>query len=145
MSRNKSAGKLIGLYSTSPMAMQRAAILAFVSFIFFIVMLLMFYIRPQLVYFLLSSTFLIVHIITLTGMWMQKNNSVRVFTEAVAYKKTTVFWENVISAEISADRALDLQYLEDGNEKTMTIPRSISNLDNLAAFILSKTVKAVQQ
>ncbi|MGQ0542759.1 MAG: hypothetical protein ACT4O9_13035 [Blastocatellia bacterium] len=46
----KNLGKLIYIHGTSPVFLQRAAIVAGVSFVFFLAMQIVFYTRPQIVY-----------------------------------------------------------------------------------------------
>jgi type IV secretory pathway VirB6-like protein len=48
-----------------PAQLQRAVFIAVLSFFFFMAMMLAFYIRQSILYFLLASAFLIVYIITM--------------------------------------------------------------------------------
>ena len=48
-----------------PAQVQRAAFLAMLSFLFFLGMMLAYYLRGSIVYFLLATAFLIVYIITM--------------------------------------------------------------------------------
>lgn len=49
----------------SPTNIQRAAFIAVLSFLFFLAMMLAYYLRGSVLYFLLATAFLIVYIITM--------------------------------------------------------------------------------
>lgn len=48
-----------------PAQLQRAVFIAVLSFLFFLAMMTMFYIRQSMLYFLLASAFLVVYIVTM--------------------------------------------------------------------------------
>jgi hypothetical protein len=48
-----------------PAQMQRAVFIVVLSFLFFLAMMAMFYVRQSLLYFLLASAFLIIYIVTM--------------------------------------------------------------------------------
>ena len=94
-------GRLVSSHSTSPAYLQRAAIVAVVSFIFFLAMLAAFYVRQQFGYFVLSSGFLVVYVFTLIGWVMQKRNIVSVHEGGLKYRKFRTEWSEVQS--VAAD------------------------------------------
>lgn len=99
----KNLGRLITSHSTSPVFLQRAAIVAVVSFVFFLAMLVAFYIRQQVGYFLLSSGFLVVYVFTLIGWVMQKRNVVGVYENGLKYRKFTAAWDEIQSVTANSE------------------------------------------
>jgi len=51
--------------SVSPAQVQRAVFIAVLSFMFFLAMMLAFYIRQSMLYFLLATAFLLIYIVTM--------------------------------------------------------------------------------
>jgi len=96
----KTLGKLQGVYGTSPVFLQRAAIVAIVSFLFFLAMLVAFSIRQNLGYFLLATAFLIVQLFTLFGWVTQRKNELRLFENGFTYRKHTCFWDEIASMNL---------------------------------------------
>src|SRR5687767_10204713 len=95
-------GKLLDVYPTSPAYLQRAAIIAGLSFVFFLATLVIFYIQQSFVYFILSTAFLIVYIFTLIGWVMQKRNVVSVHENGIVYRKFRARWDEIKS--VAADQ-----------------------------------------
>ena len=90
-------GKLISIHGTSPAYLQRAAIVSILSFVFFIAMLLAFYLRQQILYFILSSAFLVVYLFTMIGWLMQKRNTVKIYNNGMRYRKFAARWDEIES------------------------------------------------
>lgn len=60
----------------SPARVQRAAFLAVLSFLFFLAMMVAYYVRGSILYFLLATAFLIVYIVTMISfVRMRKGRS----------------------------------------------------------------------
>ena len=68
---NVDLGRAVSKHPTAAVYVQRAAIVTALSFFFFLGMLLVFYVRQQIVYFVLSTAFLVVYIFTMIGWVMQ--------------------------------------------------------------------------
>src|SRR5262247_3487091 len=100
MSRSRhELGNLISSHGTSPVFLQRAAIVAALSFLFFILTLLLFYIQQQLMYFVLSSAFLVIYIFTMIG-WVVKNRDVvNVYENGISGRKFTATWDEIKSVK----------------------------------------------
>lgn len=126
----KDLGKLVAVHSTSPLFLQRATIVALASFVFFLVMLAAFYVRPQIGYFVLATAFLVVDLFTLIGIWMQKRNVVKLFEKGIAYKKFRAAWNEIESVKV--DKA-GLQIAKSG-ESTL-IPASIDRFDSIVGAV----------
>ncbi len=63
-SSQKDPGKAV----MSPAHLQRAAFMAVLSFLFFLAMMIAFYVRQSMLYFLLASAFLIIYIFTMVSL-----------------------------------------------------------------------------
>ena len=88
-------GKLVAVHSTSPAFLQRAAIVAALSFLFFLVALIFYLIWPNFLYFVLATGFLIVQIFTMIGWWMQKRIAVSIYSNGVAYRNRDLRWSEI--------------------------------------------------
>lgn len=128
----RNLGKLLAFHGTSPAYLQRAAIVAVLSFLFFFATLIAFYVRQNLLYFLLAIGFLIVNIITMIGWWLQKRNKVEVFDHGMVYRKKRIRWNEIDSIDHVSDAGLRL-VARDG--RSIVIPRSVHNIDVLADHI----------
>lgn len=130
--KEPSLGKLISVHGTSPVYVQRAAVVATLSFVFFMAMLIAFYIRQHFGYFLLSTAFLIVFIFTMIGWWMQRRNAVQVYTTGITRGKSILIWDQVVSADLTEKFGLVI-ITKDGDK--FTVPRSIDSLNDLTALV----------
>jgi hypothetical protein len=97
---NKSLGNLRGIYPTSPVYLQRAAIIAVVSFMFFLAMLLAFSLRQNIGYFLLATAFLIVQLFTLFGWIMQRKNELKMYENGFTHRKKTCLWDEIKTLKV---------------------------------------------
>jgi hypothetical protein len=127
-----SLGKLIGIHATAPVFLQRAAVVAILSFVFLTAILIAFYIRQHFGYFLLSAAFLIVYVFTMIGWWMQKRNTVELYENGFIYRKSELLWNDVKSVEL--DEGSGLSVVKKDGEKII-IPRAIDRLEPLTAII----------
>ena len=92
---NLQLGKLESVRGISPAFLQRAAFVAVLSFVFFIAMMVGFYIRQNVGYFLLATAFLIVQILTLLCWLMQRRNEFRLYENGFTYKNKTFLWDEI--------------------------------------------------
>jgi len=99
----KSLGKLQAVYRTSPLYLQRAAIVAVVSFIFFLAMLVAFSIRQNLGYFLLATAFLFVQLFTLFGWITQRKNELKIYENGFTFRKNTCLWDEIKTMNIKME------------------------------------------
>jgi hypothetical protein len=97
-------GKLQAVYGTSPVYLQRAAITAIVSFVFFLAMLLVFSVRQNIGYFLLATAFLIVQIFTLLGWVTQSRSRLEIFENGFAYRKKTCRWDEIGAIDVKTGK-----------------------------------------
>ena len=125
-------GKLIAVHSTSPAFLQRAAIVAGLSFVFFLVTFIFYLVWQSFLYFVLATGFLIVLFFTMIGWWMQKRNAVSIYANGIVYRKRTIGWTEITDVSSIGDRGLKID-LKEGD--VLTIPASVQGLDRIEAFI----------
>ena len=125
-------GRVVNTYLTAPAFIQRAAIIAIVSFLFFLVMLLAFGARGQMIYLVLAAAFFVVNIFTLIGFVMQRKNEVKVFEKGLAYRGNQVEWGDLVSAELDPSGQLNLQTRQ---QSKIVIPKTIANIGKLDEYI----------
>ena len=94
-------GKLESVHVISPILLQRAAIVAAVSFVFFLVMIIAFYIRQNIGYFLLATAFLVVEIFTLIGWFIQRGTELKIYENGLTFKKQTCGWDEIESVSVA--------------------------------------------
>ncbi len=128
-------GKLIAVHGAAPASLQRAAVVAVLSFIFFLGTLFLFYTRQQLGFFMISSAFLVVYLFTLSGIWMQKRRTVKLYENGLTYRKETAFWQD-ITAATPGEQDLTLERKKGAPIK---LPAALHHFEHLRAYILDRT------
>ena len=98
-------GKLESVHGISPVFKQRAFVVAVVSFIFFILMLAGYLVRPGFVFVLLGTAFLVVGLFTLLGWLVQKNNQFKLFENGFAYKKSVCLWNEIERVNVKTENS----------------------------------------
>lgn len=125
-------GSLIGTHGISPVYLQRAAIVAVISFLFFLIGLMFFYIQQSIGYFILSTAFLVVYIFTMIGWVMQKRHVVSLYENGITYKKFSSTWDELKSVTSSAGAGITLTK---SKGESIMIGRSIADVDKVAVAI----------
>lgn len=105
--------------------------MAVVSFVFFLLMLLVFYVRQQIGYFVLSSAFLVLYIFTLIGWIMQKRNVVRIYDKGLKYKKFEVRWDEIEAVTANAEGVS----IAKGRRDRTIIPHSVNGYAAIVAAV----------
>ena len=93
-------GKLETTHGIAPAYMMRAVVVAVLSFVFFLLMLVGFYIRQNIGYFLLSTAFLVVYVLTMFGWLAQRRKLLKVYENGFSYKKFAAGWDEIDSIEV---------------------------------------------
>src|SRR5258708_5069731 len=75
--------------------MQRAVFIAVLSFVFFLAMMVLFYLREEIGYFLLSTAFLLIYVVMMLSWVMQRKDVVEVFENGIRYKKDEATWDEI--------------------------------------------------
>ncbi|MEP7074738.1 MAG: hypothetical protein ABI878_02925 [Acidobacteriota bacterium] len=128
----KDLGKRIGSYGIAPVFIQRAVVISVIAFLFFLAMMLGFYLRQNLGYFLLATAFLVVYLITMFSWMMQRKTELRIFENGLSFKKKSIRWNEI--KQVGDDGALDTN---DGTK--MIIPRSLRDFDAVINIIRART------
>ena len=125
-------GRLISTHGISSVYLQRAAIVAVISFLFFLIGLLFFYIQQSIMYFILSTAFLVVYIFTMISWVLQKKNVVAVHENGIAYRKFSSTWDDLKSVTSSSNAGITLTRT---NGESVTIGRTVADVDKIAIAI----------
>ncbi|MEO8572712.1 MAG: hypothetical protein ABI481_01995 [Pyrinomonadaceae bacterium] len=128
-------GALVSVHGTSPAALQRAAVVTILSFFFFLAMLLIFYVRDQFIYFVLSTAFLVVYIFTMIGWVMQKRNVVSIHENGIAYRKFAARWDEIQSVNAVAASGITLTK---SSGETVVVGPNIDGVDQIAITIRNR-------
>ena len=128
-------GKLESVHTISPVYLQRAAIIAVLSFVFFMAMLIGFYSRRNIGYFMLSSAFLVVYLFTLVSWVMQRRNVVKIFENGIRYKKFESRWDEVDSV-VNKETHIEIKKVK---KETTNIPATIQGFEHIANVIGQRT------
>jgi hypothetical protein len=128
----KHLGALISTHGISPVFLQRAAIIAVLSFLFFLITLAFFYIEQQLMYFILSSAFLVIYIFTMIGWVMQKRNVVTLYENGIERRKFATTWDDIKSVKVDAGSGITI-VKSDGEE--LLIPKSTADVGRIALVV----------
>ncbi len=133
---DKSLGKLVAVHALAPEYVQRAVFIAVLSFVFFLAMMVMFYVRENVLYFLLASAFLVIYIITLLSWTVQRRSVVKVFENGFNYEKRTARWVEI--ANVNEGREGGEIIVRDG--KPILLPKTLSNFDTLLTDIRQRSL-----
>jgi len=124
----KQLGRLIAVHPISPAHLQRAVLLAILSFIFFMSMMFAFYLLKNLVFFLLATAFLMIYLATMYSFITGRKKTVEVFENGLRIGKTSAIWSDVESVDDTAGIQLT-------NGKKLEIPRSICEREVLMTLV----------
>ena|SRR5215213_4995422 len=132
-------GKLISVHGISPLFLQRAAIVAVVSFLFFLATLLYFYLEQSIGYFVLSSAFLVVYIFTMIGWVIQKRNTVSLYENGITHRKFSATWDEIQSVKV--DAATGITIVKSSGE-SLAIGKTTADIGRIALLIKQKLSEA---
>ena len=128
----KALGPLVSSHGISPVFLQRAAIIAIVSFLFFLGTLAYFYIQQQFMYSVLSTAFLVVYIFTMVSWVFQKRNIVSIYENGIARRKFITTWDEIKSVTAEADSGITI-VKSDG--ESLTIPKTTADIGRIAMLV----------
>lgn len=98
--QNANLGKIISVHGIAPAFLQRAVVVAVLSFIFFLAMLSAFYAWQKIGYFLLSTAFLIVYIVTMFSWVMIRKSVLKIYENGISYKNFKARWEEIEKLDV---------------------------------------------
>lgn len=134
----KDLGRVVAVHPVAAAYQQRAVFIALLSFLFFLGMMFAFYLRQSMLYFLLSTAFLIVYLVTMFSWLRIRRNAVTIYENGLGLKRQKLMWTELRSLERSADGGLKLNTINDG---TLIISPSYQELERIAAFASSRLSK----
>ncbi len=129
--RDNELGRLVTVHPIAPAYVQRAVFMAVLSFMFFLGMMFAFYVRQSLLFFLLSTAFLMIYLITMFSWVMQRKGSVEYFENGVKHRKNTVLWSEITSVSDAGE----ITHL---HGKKFTIPATVSESEKLVQTIKAR-------
>ncbi len=127
---DKPLGKLVAIYALAPEYVQRAIFIAVLAFLFFLATLIMFYIRQNILYFLLASAFLVVYLVTLFSWIMQRRSVVKIYAGGISFKNQTAVWSEISSVNDRGCVTLESQ-------KQINLPKMLNDLDGVIRTVRS--------
>jgi len=134
-------GKLESIHPTSPVYLQRAAILAVLSFGFFLAMLVAFSFWRNFIYFLLSTAFLIVQLFTLFGWFTQRNTQVKVYENGFKYKKQTLLWDEIESIAVKDENQKSGCEIKKQTGGKVVLTEAIQGIDTIIGRIKTEIAR----
>jgi hypothetical protein len=132
-------GKLESVHPTAPVYLQRAAILAILSFVFFLAMLIAFTVWQNFMYFWMATAFLIVELFTLFGWFTQRKNVFSIYTKGFTYKKQTWFWNEIESFQIIGDGQKRQGEIKKNSGEKIVLTETIAGVESIFKRIEAET------
>ncbi len=128
----KDLGKLAAVYAMAPAYIQRAVFVVVLSFLFFLAMMVVYYIRQNIMYFLLATAFLIVYLVTLFSWFVQRRSVVQVYENGISFKKQTAVWDEIVDLD-------DKGVISLKDNHKITLPIVLNDFDGAISLIRSKS------
>lgn len=97
--KTEKLGKLVGEYGIAPNYLQRTVIIAVLSFLFFLITMVMFSMWKNFLYFFLSTAFLIVYLLTMFGWVFLRKNVLKIYENGLTYRKFAARWSEIEAVE----------------------------------------------
>lgn len=135
-------GKLSIVYGIAPAFLQRVMIIAVLSFLFFLITMVMFSMWKLFLYFFLSTAFLIVYLLTMFSWLMLRKNILKIYENGMTYRKFTARWNEIEAVEKNRkDAKLNFEIRKKKGER-ITLTESIFHVEQAIAMIESKIKKS---
>ena len=135
---DQSLGKLINVYGIAPAYLQRAVIIAALSFIFFLTTLAMFSLWRNFIYFFLSTAFLIVYLATMFGWLMMRKNLLKIYENGLTYRKFSARWDEIEALETTTKGARLNSEIRKAKGEKITLTESIHGVEEAIRIIGAK-------
>lgn len=132
-------GKLESVHGIAPAYLQRATIVAVLSFIFFMAMLFAFYLRQNLGYFLLSTAFLLVYLLTMFGWLLMRKNLVKIYENGLKYRKTSAAWSEIETISAKGKRNFEISKT---NGEKIVLSDAIQDIRQIVKRVETEIAKA---
>lgn len=135
---SRNLGKLESIHGVAPLTLQRVAIVAVLSFVFFLAMLVAFYVRQHLGYFLISTGFLVVYVLTMIGWIAMRRHEFRIHENGISHSKFESTWDEISSVEMVPKKGLRVTR-SDGN--SAIIVESFADFDSIVSAVRQRSGK----
>ena len=134
--KEKQLGTFECAFPISPLYLARVIFVAALSFAFFLAMLLGFYIREQIGYFILSSAFLVVYLLTMFGWFLLRRQKLQVHEFGISYRRAKILWNEITSIEDLGERS----FLIKGSDGTvLQVSDAVSESEKVRKIVRRKT------
>lgn len=135
---NRNLGQTLSIYGVAPLTLQKVAIVAMLSFVFFLVMLVGFYVRQHLGYFLLSTGFLVVYVLTMVGWIAMRRQGLRIHENGLVHRKFEALWSEISSVEMLPKKGMRVSRADGA---CAIIVESFAHFDTIVATVRQKSGK----
>jgi len=132
---DKNLGRIVAIHGVQAAYLQRAVFVVVLSFLFFLGTMVVFYLQQGFVYFLLSTAFLIIYVVTLFSWFMQRKNVVKIYENGIEYRKYSCLWSEIQSIAAGEKNTVELRTKAGGK---FAISSVITNLDQIIRTIQTK-------
>ncbi|MFZ1700740.1 MAG: hypothetical protein WBO10_03515 [Pyrinomonadaceae bacterium] len=136
MSNN--SGKLTSVHVIESASVQRAVFVTVLAFAFFLAMMVVYYLRQNLVFFVLASAFLVVYLAMMFSLIMLRRSAVEVYENGINLRKRYTAWGDIVA--ISEDGVVSVN-----GGKDITLPSALIERKRLIEFIGSKISRSIGQ
>ena len=117
----------------APAALQRAVFIAVLAFLFFLGMMVLYYVREWLGYFLLSTAFLLVYIVMMISFVLQRRRVIELYEGGLKIKDRPIYWDDIRS--LSPEGTLKLK-----RGRSVAIASALNDRDRLIDAIRRNVV-----
>ena len=129
---NENLGRIVTIHGVQPAYLQRAVFVVVLSFLFFLGTMVIFYLQQGFIYFILSTAFLVIYLVTMTSWVLQRRNVVKLYENGIEYRKHSCLWNEIESISAGDANTVEVTTKAGGN---FTIPNTISGLDQIVRTI----------
>lgn len=134
-------GKLESVHSTSPVYLQQAAILAILSFVFFLAMIVAFTVWQNFMYFWMATAFMLIQLFTLFGWFTQKKNEIRIYENGFKYKKQTWLWSEIETITVTNEKQKLKGEIKKSSGEKIVLTEMIARVDLIIKRIQAEIAK----
>ena len=139
--KTQNLGKLVRVHAIAPAFLQRAVIIAVLSFIFFLVTLGIFSVRQNFLYFFLSTAFLIVYLFTMFGWLMSRKNILKIYENGLTYRKFSAHWSEIEAVQSTGKNGKISCEIRNVKGEKIVLSDSIDEVEKAIKLIEFKVAK----
>ncbi len=131
-------GKIITVFGIAPNFLQRVVIIAVMSFLFFLVTMVMFSMWKNFLYFFLSTAFLIVYLLTMLSWLMLRKNILKIYENGFTYRKFAARWNEIQGLTLTTNGTKFNYEIEKAKGEKITLTESIHGIERALKIIEAK-------